>query len=88
MGALTHLPIRQVFKRARRLREGETTPPRNSRCDARQRLGVDPVRSVKSIVSIFLSGIRIRHWTGTSDSETLRKLGILGKDPMAAFMQS
>ena len=44
MGALTHPPIRQVFKHARRLREGETTPPRNSLCDARQRLGVDPVR--------------------------------------------
>ncbi len=44
MGVLTHLPVRQVFKHARRMREGETTPPRNSLCDARQRLGVDPVR--------------------------------------------
>ncbi len=44
MGLLTHLPIRQVFKHARRLREGERTPPRNSLCDARRRLGADPVR--------------------------------------------
>ena len=46
MGVFTHLPIRQVFKHARRLRAGEPTPPRNSLCDARRRLGVDPVRRV------------------------------------------
>ena len=44
MGILTELPIRQVFKHARRLRLGEETPHRSSLCVARQRLGVAPVR--------------------------------------------
>jgi hypothetical protein len=43
MGILTDLPIRQVFKYARRLRKGEETPHRSSLCVARQRLGVAPV---------------------------------------------
>lgn len=44
MGLLTDLPIRQVFKHARRLRVGEQTPKRSSLCAARQRLGIAPVR--------------------------------------------
>jgi hypothetical protein len=44
MGILTDLPIRQVFKYARRLRPGEATPHRSSLCIARQRLGLAPVR--------------------------------------------
>jgi hypothetical protein len=44
MGLLTDLPIRQVFKAARRLRPGEKTPHRSSLCLARQRLGLAPVR--------------------------------------------
>jgi hypothetical protein len=44
MGLLTDLPIRQVFKHARRLRPGEKSPHRSSLCVARQRLGVAPVR--------------------------------------------
>ncbi len=44
MGILTDLPIRQVFKHARRLRFGETTPHRSSLCVARRRLGIAPVR--------------------------------------------
>src|SRR5436190_20916537 len=44
MGLLTDLPIRQVFKHARRLRKGEASPHRSSLCVARQRLGVAPVR--------------------------------------------
>lgn len=44
MGILTDLPIRQVFKHARRLRVGEESPHRSSLCVARQRLGVAPVR--------------------------------------------
>src|SRR5208283_5335693 len=44
MGILTDLPIRQVFKYARRLRPGEVTPHRSSLCLARQRLGLAPVR--------------------------------------------
>ena len=46
MGVLTDLPIRQVFKHARRLRVGEETPGRSSLCEARQRLGIEPVRQV------------------------------------------
>ncbi len=44
MGVLTHLPIRQVFKHARRMRPGERTPSRSNLSEARQRLGVAPVR--------------------------------------------
>ena len=44
MGLLTELPIRQVFKHARRLRFGEQSPHRSSLCVARQRLGIAPVR--------------------------------------------
>jgi len=46
MGILTDLPIRQVFKHARRLRCGEATPRRSSLCEARKRLGVAPVREL------------------------------------------
>src|SRR6516225_6129633 len=44
MGILTDLPIRQVFKHARRLRVGEETPDRSSLCVARRRLGIAPMR--------------------------------------------
>jgi hypothetical protein len=44
MGILTDLPIRQVFKYARRLRPGEPTPGRSALCLARQRLGLAPLR--------------------------------------------
>lgn len=44
MGILTDLPIRAVFKAARRLCPGEDTPDRSSLCKARQRLGVAPLR--------------------------------------------
>ncbi len=42
MGLFTHWPIRQVFAHARRLR-GEKLPCRSSLCEARRRLGVEPV---------------------------------------------
>jgi hypothetical protein len=44
MGLLTDLPIRQVFKACRRFHLGEVTPRRSSRCEARKRLGVEPLR--------------------------------------------
>ena len=44
MGLLTDVPIRQVFKHARRLRIGEETPTRSRLGVARQRLGIAPVR--------------------------------------------
>ena len=50
MGVLTHLPIRQVFKHARRMRPGEKTPARSNLCEGRQRLGVQPVRRVFELV--------------------------------------
>ena len=46
MGLLTDLPIRQVFKHARRLRVGEKSPARSNLCMARQRLGVAPNAAV------------------------------------------
>ena len=50
MGLLTHLPIRQVFKHAHRMRPNEKTPSRSNLCEARQRLGVEPVRRVFELV--------------------------------------
>lgn len=50
MGVLTHLPIRQVFKHARRMRLGETTPSRSNLCEGRQRLGVAALRRVFELV--------------------------------------
>ena len=44
MGIFTNLPIRQVFKHARRLHAPADTPCRSALCMARQRLGVEPVR--------------------------------------------
>jgi hypothetical protein len=44
MGLLTDLPLRQIFKAARRLYPNEDTPHRSSLCRARQRLGLAPVR--------------------------------------------
>ena len=50
MGLLTHLPIRQVFRHARRLRPGEKCPARSSLCTARQRLGTEPLRQLYAAV--------------------------------------
>jgi Insertion element 4 transposase N-terminal/Transposase DDE domain len=44
MGLLTDLPIRQIYKYARRLRPGEPSPSRSALCLARQRLGLAPLR--------------------------------------------
>lgn len=75
MGILTDLPIRQVFKHARRLRVGEETPERSSLCEARQRLGVEPVRYLfRSVVrplatpataGAFYRGLRLVGCDGT-----------------------
>ena len=50
MGLYTHLPIRQVFKHSRRFRPGEDTPARSSLCEARRRLGVEPVQNLHALV--------------------------------------
>jgi hypothetical protein len=75
MGVLTHLPIRQVFKHARRLRAGERTPSRSNLCEARQRLGVKPVQRVFDLVvrplatrempGAFYKGLRLMGIDGT-----------------------
>ncbi|MFV1969312.1 MAG: IS4 family transposase [Pirellulaceae bacterium] len=44
MGVFTNVPVRQVFKRTRYGRQREETPGRSNLCEARQRLGVAPVR--------------------------------------------
>lgn len=46
MGVFTDMPIRQVFKHARRLRPDEVTPGRSALCQARQRLGIEPLRQL------------------------------------------
>jgi len=75
MGVLTHLPIRQVFKHARRMRPGERTPSRSNLCEARQRLGVAPVRRLFDKVvrplatpqtpGAFFKGLRLMGIDGT-----------------------
>jgi transposase IS4-like protein/DDE family transposase len=50
MGLLTHLPIRQVFRHARRLRRGDEAPLRSSLCEGRHRLGVEPVQKLHAAV--------------------------------------
>jgi Insertion element 4 transposase N-terminal/Transposase DDE domain len=67
MGIWTDLPIRQVFKAARRLRPGEATPHRSSLCVARQRLGVAPVRclfqrTVRPLATPQTPGAFYHHW--------------------------
>ena len=75
MGLLTHLPIRQVFKYARRLRPDQKTPSRSNLSEARQRLGVEPVRRVFELVvqplatpetpGAFYKGLRLMGIDGT-----------------------
>jgi hypothetical protein len=50
MGLLTHLPIRQVFRHARRMQPGQNCPARSSLCEARRRLGVEPVKALHAAV--------------------------------------
>jgi Insertion element 4 transposase N-terminal/Transposase DDE domain len=75
MGLLTDLPIRQVFKHARRMRAGEQSPSRSNLCEARQRLGVEPVQRVFELVvrplataempGTFYKGLRLMGIDGT-----------------------
>jgi Insertion element 4 transposase N-terminal/Transposase DDE domain len=75
MGLLTDLPIRQVFKHARRLRAGEESPGRSNLCMARQRLGVAPLRHLFGRVvrplgrpeapGAFYQGLRLMGLDGT-----------------------
>lgn len=75
MGIFTKLPIRQVFKQARRFRLTEETPCRSALCVARQRLGVEPVqrlfeRTVRLLATpetpgAFYCGLRLVAVDGT-----------------------
>jgi hypothetical protein len=67
MGLLTHIPIRQVFRHARRLRRGEKCPARSSLCVGRQRLGLEPVKALHAAVVRLLAtpdtpGAFYRQW--------------------------
>lgn len=50
MGLFTHLPIRQVFKRLRSWIKGDYAPGRSALCEARKRLGVEPLRELFKLV--------------------------------------
>jgi hypothetical protein len=75
-GILTDVSIRQVFEHARRLRKGEPTPPRNTLCKARRRLGVAPLRYLFEQVAqplatpqtpgAFYEGLRLVGLDGTT----------------------
>jgi Insertion element 4 transposase N-terminal/Transposase DDE domain len=56
MGLFTELPLRQVFKAARRLLPADWDPDRSSLCKARQRLGVAPVRWLFERLARSLAG--------------------------------
>jgi Insertion element 4 transposase N-terminal/Transposase DDE domain len=76
MGLLTNMPIRQVFKHARRMRADEKSPARSSLCEARKRLGVEPVQALfDSVVrplatpatpGAFYHGMRLTAFDGTT----------------------
>jgi len=66
MGLFTHLPIRQVFRHARRLRD-EKLPCRSALCAGRQRLGVEPLRELfarvaKPLATANTPGAFYREW--------------------------
>jgi hypothetical protein len=89
MGLFTDLPIRQVFKAARRLRLGERSPGRSTLCVARQRLGSEPLVALHRLVvrplateqtlGAFYRGMRKVAIDGTvldvPDREALQHLG-------------
>jgi hypothetical protein len=74
IGLLTDLPIRQVFKHARRLRPGEESPGRSNLGMARRRLGVPPLRHLFGRVVRPLG----RPETPGAFSQGLRLMGIDG----------
>ncbi len=74
MGLFADLPIRQVFKACRRIREGEETPARSSLCMARQRLGSQPLVDLHRIVVRPLANEQ----TSWAFYKGMRKVGIDG----------
>ena len=70
MGVLTDMPLRMVFKNSRRMREGEILPLRSTLCEARQRLGVEPLRElhrrvVRPLATLETPGAFYRGLVGT-----------------------
>ena len=74
MGLFTEMPIRQVFKACRRIREDEETPARSTLCMARQRLGSQPLVDLHRIVVRPLANEQ----TPWAFYRGLRKVGIDG----------
>jgi hypothetical protein len=74
MGLFTDLPIRQVFKACRRIREGDQLPGRSALCLARQRLGSQP------LIELFRMVVRplANHQTPWAFYKGMRKVGIDG----------
>jgi hypothetical protein len=87
MGVVTNMAIRAVFRHARKLRPNDKTPARSSLCEARQRLGIEPVKRLHELVvrplaepgtpGAFYKGLR---WVGidgtvldTADSDANAK---------------
>jgi len=50
IGLFTNLPICHVFKRCRKWLHGDKTPARSTFCEARKRLGVEPLRELFKLV--------------------------------------
>jgi hypothetical protein len=75
MGVLTDLPLRAVFKAATTLHHLAFTPARSSLCEARQRLGIGPLRRLFCRVArplataatpgAFYNGLRLMAIDGT-----------------------
>jgi hypothetical protein len=91
MGLLTHLPLRQVFRHSRRLRENERTPGRSSLCEGRRRLGVEPLRElharvVRPLATPETPGAFYRQWRLVAIDGTL--LDVPDSSANAAFGRS
>lgn len=102
MGLFSRLSIRQVFRHAGRKRFDEITPARSSLCEARKRLGPEPIKELHSRVvqalampdtpGAFYKGMRLMAIDGTvmdvPDSQANQKFGrSTGGRGEAAFPQ-
>jgi Insertion element 4 transposase N-terminal/Transposase DDE domain len=91
MGMFTHLPIRQVFRHARRMRPGEKCPARSSRCEGRRRLGVEPIKQlhaalVKPLARPDTPGAFYRQWRLMAFDSTV--MDVPDSEANAAFGRS
>jgi Insertion element 4 transposase N-terminal/Transposase DDE domain len=91
MGMFTHLPIRQVFRHARRMRPGEKCPARSSLCEGRRRLGVEPIKQlhaalVKPLARPDTPGAFYRQWRLMAFDSTV--MDVPDSEANAAFGRS